>query len=1294
VHVEGSSFSKVKSDQIRLELGDDSTRDLLLDVKDEKTATFVMPKGGELGLRSVSLVRGNTLMASFSIKTDQVAGVTYSPESGKYRYEQPIILTSSTEESSIYYTLDGSNPNTDSLIYKAPIVLSKNQTIKAFAVKPGLIMSATTMAVYTIDTKAPEVSNASIATRSPGSTRTPKVSFNLDEDATVTLFMDNSCTIPASNPSQKPAGSTDMFTSDLPVNSPVTLYASAMDNWGNAGECVFIGTYVNDSQPPTVAINSDLQASITNSTIHLSIVFSEDVTGFTIADIITSNATKNNFQGAETGRNFSVDISPVSHGMATVDIPAGAAQDLANSDSDPASTFSVFFDLDGPVFTEKSVISASPSSTNRTPTVGFHLSENANVTLYSDSSCSANIGGPEQKNQGEQTMITKTLASNVSTQIYIRGIDRFGNASNCEVIGTYTTDNQSPTFSNPSIQGPNPGKSENPRVNFELDEPAAVQFFSDENCNISISGPTQKPAGTSDLVTSNITLNDTTRIFGTATDQLNNKSNCTLLGTYINDTLPPTVLITSSASNPTSASILHISLNFSEQVAGFNLADMIVSKASKTNFQELVPGLMFSVDILPEGHGIVTVDIPAGAAQDVANNDSVAATTFSIFHDTQGPIFTEKSILSASPSTTNLTPTVGFTLDDDASVSLYSDSNCTNNIGGPTQKAQGAHTMSTSVLSDSNMTPIYIQGYDSLGNVSSCDLIGTYVTQLPPPTLANPSINVHQLSLNWLSKAGESYVLFWSTQPSVSNSSNQFNNVLPIYNHTNLDGGTYYYYRVAAVKNGVVGELSNEVFGAPDFDTPVITITSQPTNQSASQGMVTFEVSATATENGSLNYQWQRSIDGGVTFSNILGANSRSLAQFNLTTYENNQKFQVVIGADRGATSVTSSVATLTVSCNWGSGQCGEIKGCTDSSACNYSSTAQSANLTCAYNTCSTISGCTSSTACNYNPLANLDDGSCSTSCSTAKTSITLPGFVDAGTLDSNATDGDFIWQAYRSTSFIEKRKRSDGSLVQSVSLTGSTSAPCLTKAGDFIWAFNLTGQRTAWRINRTTYAFTKFTNTTPAAAQCFSGDGTYIWISDYSARKIHKLDGASGATLATVDLSTFMTRSIYGIATDNDKLAVVNGDGILVFISKQDLSILRKVILPASYFNQSVASIGANPFLVYGGGYWFVAPSGLDNTTMYRYDYSSNTGFVINQTFQSVEAIASSPEGLWIANTHAYNGAYVYLVSYEGRVMRRIPIGTLYSISSYPKVYFAPDNKLWITDYSTKLHIVPRPSP
>ena len=56
---------------------------------------------------------------------------------GPFVEETEVELISSLPEATIYYTLDGSFPDIDSKVYKAPIVIKKNSTLNFFAIAPN-----------------------------------------------------------------------------------------------------------------------------------------------------------------------------------------------------------------------------------------------------------------------------------------------------------------------------------------------------------------------------------------------------------------------------------------------------------------------------------------------------------------------------------------------------------------------------------------------------------------------------------------------------------------------------------------------------------------------------------------------------------------------------------------------------------------------------------------------------------------------------------------------------------------------------------------------------------------------------------------------------------------------------------------------------------------------------------------------------------------------------------------------------------------------------------------------------
>jgi len=79
-----------------------------------------------------------------------VATPVISPNGGTYTGSVTITLSSATPGSTIYYTLNGTNPTSASKLYQGPFVLAKSATLKAKALKSGFTNSAIASAKFTI----------------------------------------------------------------------------------------------------------------------------------------------------------------------------------------------------------------------------------------------------------------------------------------------------------------------------------------------------------------------------------------------------------------------------------------------------------------------------------------------------------------------------------------------------------------------------------------------------------------------------------------------------------------------------------------------------------------------------------------------------------------------------------------------------------------------------------------------------------------------------------------------------------------------------------------------------------------------------------------------------------------------------------------------------------------------------------------------------------------------------------------------------------------------------------------
>ncbi len=82
---------------------------------------------------------------------------TFSANTGFYHSTQSITITSETVDAQIYYTIDGTEPSSSSLLYTTPISVSTTTTLKAITIKSGLVASSVSSAIYTFPTEVANI---------------------------------------------------------------------------------------------------------------------------------------------------------------------------------------------------------------------------------------------------------------------------------------------------------------------------------------------------------------------------------------------------------------------------------------------------------------------------------------------------------------------------------------------------------------------------------------------------------------------------------------------------------------------------------------------------------------------------------------------------------------------------------------------------------------------------------------------------------------------------------------------------------------------------------------------------------------------------------------------------------------------------------------------------------------------------------------------------------------------------------------------------------------------------------
>ncbi|WP_182482232.1 DUF7933 domain-containing protein [Henriciella barbarensis] len=185
------------------------------------------------------------------------------------------------------------------------------------------------------DTDGPNVSIASTST-GPVSGVFP-VTFTFTED--VTGFAAEDITLGNATLANFEATDAKVYTADITpsgdgavtIDVAANVAADAADN-GNDAAPQF--TIVADASPPGLSI--ELPGTETTGAFTATFTFTEDVTGFELADITLGNAAASDF-AATSGSVYTARITPSAPGTVSVSVASAAGKDAAGNDSLEAS---------------------------------------------------------------------------------------------------------------------------------------------------------------------------------------------------------------------------------------------------------------------------------------------------------------------------------------------------------------------------------------------------------------------------------------------------------------------------------------------------------------------------------------------------------------------------------------------------------------------------------------------------------------------------------------------------------------------------------------------------------------------------------------------------------------------------------------------------------------------------------------------------------------------------------------------------------------------------------------------
>jgi len=384
-----------------------------------------------------------------------------------------------------------------------------------------------------------------------------------------------------------------------------------------------------DTIEPTVVIASATLDPTNANPIACTVTFSESVTNFIATDITPTNATIGGFSG--TGANYSFNLIPSGQGNVSASIAAGVAADAAANLNVASNTLTRVFDSVAPTVNIASPTSnptfANPISCTVTfsePVTGFLASDivptNASVAAFAGTGANYTF---DLVPVG-QGVVGASIAIGVATD---SANNTNGNATNL----SRTFDSIAPTViiatavSDPTNSNPIP-------CTVTFSEPV-TGFFANDIITVDCTILNFVGSGanyTFNLIPSVQGVVSVIVDAGAGFDAASNINVSSNLLSRTFDSIAPSVTLTSAIGDPTNAPSIPVTIQFSEPVANFVVGDLVVAGTSMPTLAgfAVVDADTYTVNILPVNAGSVTLNLPAGAANDAATNVNSAAVTF------------------------------------------------------------------------------------------------------------------------------------------------------------------------------------------------------------------------------------------------------------------------------------------------------------------------------------------------------------------------------------------------------------------------------------------------------------------------------------------------------------------------------------------------------------------------------------------------------------------------------------------------------------------------------------------
>ncbi len=410
---------------------------------------------------------------------------------------------------------------------------------------------------------------------------------------------------------------------------------------------------VVDRSAPTVALSSATGSPTNRSTVEVVATFSEPVSGVDADSLSLVNATAATPAATNGGRVWTFELTPQGEGPFSARIAAGVVADAAGNPNQASGQLDWVHDT-----TATATLSyAGPAVVNAPISLTLALSDPATITEADF----ALVNGTITSLSGSGTTYTVVFAptSDGAARIQLPDgafTDAAGNASTASGRVEVTYDTVRPTVTSMDL----PSWPQGPfTVPVTFSEPVTLDAGGITVTNGSVSDLSGSGTDWTFVVSPDaegivtVALDE-----GAARDAAGNLSVGRGPATTTYDTTAPQVTVTSTASGVVTTSPVSVVITFSENVTGFDAADLLADHATVTNL--VGAGYRWTADVIPHAEGEFSVTVPAGAATDDAGHPSRAGNTLTWEFDSDRPTLALTTTASPVGNTAEIPVTATF----------------------------------------------------------------------------------------------------------------------------------------------------------------------------------------------------------------------------------------------------------------------------------------------------------------------------------------------------------------------------------------------------------------------------------------------------------------------------------------------------------------------------------------------------------------------------------------------------------------------------------------------------------